>query len=102
MSHMLLSTPLKQRITLIRARLSVALSPITLEIYDNSAQHVNHDGVAAGGHYTVTVISSAFEGLTRIARHRLVYDALSDMMKHDIHALSINSYTPKECNSSSR
>lgn len=91
-----------ERIALIRERLNAALSPLQLDIRDDGAQHAGHAGAAAGGHYTVTVVSAAFDGRARVARHRLVYDALSDGMQRGIHALSINAYTPKEFHSSSR
>ncbi|MCG1054705.1 BolA family transcriptional regulator [Mycetohabitans sp. B5] len=102
MTDVFLTASAEQRIALIRARLGAALSPFTLEIRDDSAQHAGHAGAAAGGHYTVTVVSAAFDGRTRVARHRLVYDALSDAMQRGIHALSINAYTPEEFHSSPR
>jgi BolA protein len=91
-----------QRIALIRERLAAALSPLMLDIRDDSARHAGHAGAAAGGHYTVTVVSTAFVGHVRVARHRLVYDALSDAMQRGIHALSIQAYTPEEFHSSPR
>ncbi|MEJ2768216.1 BolA family protein [Mycetohabitans sp. B46] len=97
-----LTTSAEQRIALIRERLGAALSPLTLKVRDDSAQHAGHAGAAAGGHYTVTIVSAAFDGRTRVARHRLVYDALSDAMQRGIHALSIHAYTPEEFHSSPR
>ncbi|MBC8845093.1 BolA family transcriptional regulator, partial [Escherichia coli] len=58
-------------------------------------------GAAAGGHFTVTIVSAAFAGKPRVARHRLVYDALADAMQRGIHALAIVAYTPEEFNESS-
>ncbi|WP_205172694.1 BolA family transcriptional regulator, partial [Burkholderia sp. LMG 13014] len=53
------------------------------------------------GHFTVTIVSAAFAGKPRVARHRLVYDALADAMQRGIHALAIVAYTPEEFNESS-
>jgi BolA protein len=102
MSDAFLNASPAERIALIEARLGAALTPVKLEIRDDSAQHAGHAGAAAGGHYTVTIVSATFAGRTRVARHRLVYDALSDAMQRGIHALSINAYTPEEFHSSSR
>lgn len=67
-----------------------ALSPTQLEIIDDSHKHVGHAGAKGGlGHFTVIVASSAFEGKRLLQKHRLIYDALGDMMETDIHALSI-------------
>lgn len=73
--------------------LTDALSPIDLTIEDDSASHVGHAGNKGGGHYNVTIVSSQFEGLSLIKRHRLVYDAVDELMVSDIHALSIKAYT---------
>ncbi|WP_435574556.1 BolA family protein [Burkholderia cenocepacia] len=64
-------------------------------------RHDRDREVAAGGHFTVTIVSSAFAGKPRVARHRLVYDALADAMQRGIHALAIVAYTPEEFNESS-
>jgi len=81
----------------MRRRLEQALVPENLEIIDDSAQHVGHAGAqGGGGHYTVTIVSLAFNGRTAVERHRLVYQALGDLMGRDIHALSINAYAPNE------
>jgi BolA family transcriptional regulator, general stress-responsive regulator len=85
------------RIALIDARLRAALDPVaSLEIRDDSAQHAGHAGASAGGHYSVTIVAPAFAGKPRVARHRLVYDALADAMQRGIHALAITAYTPEE------
>ncbi|AOK41185.1 BolA family protein [Burkholderia vietnamiensis] len=89
------------RIALIEARLSASLAPLSLAVRDDSAQHAGHAGASAGGHYTVTIVSTAFAGKSRVARHRLVYDALADAMQRGIHALAIVAYTPEEFNESS-
>ena len=90
-----------ERIALIETRLRQALSPALLAVRDDSALHAGHAGAAAGGHYTVTIVSAAFAGKPRVARHRLVYDALADAMQRGIHALAIVAYTPEEFNESS-
>ncbi|AOK34576.1 BolA family protein [Burkholderia cenocepacia] len=90
-----------ERIALIEARLTASLAPLSLTVRDDSAQHAGHAGAAAGGHFTVTIVSSAFAGKPRVARHRLVYDALADAMQRGIHALAIVAYTPQEFNESS-
>lgn len=80
----------------IRERLST-LTPETLDIADDSALHAGHAGAAAGGgHYQVTIVSTAFSGLPTLARHRLIYDTVGDLMHREIHALSIKAYAPGE------
>lgn len=74
-----------------------ALDPLTIQIDDDSAKHAGHPGAAGGGgHYRLHLVSHRFEGLTRLARHRLVYDALAEMMQCDVHALSMTLLTPAE------
>lgn len=102
MSDTFLHAAPHERIALIEARLVAALAPASLDVRDDSAQHAGHAGAAAGGHYTVTIVSAAFAGKSRIARHRLVYDALADAMQRGIHALAIVAYTPEEYPESSR
>ena len=81
----------------IRTRLTVALAPLQLDIEDESAAHAGHAGAqAGGGHYRVYLVSEAFTGLTRVARHRLVYDALQDLMQRDVHALALSLVSPDE------
>ncbi|MBI4549661.1 MAG: BolA family transcriptional regulator [Candidatus Omnitrophica bacterium] len=81
----------------MRARLSEALSPSFLDLVDETPFHAGHAGAEeGGGHYTLTVISSRFEGLSAVDRHRAVYAALGDLMKTEIHALSIKAYSPRE------
>jgi BolA protein len=85
------------RIQRIRDALEKALAPVRLEIEDQSARHAGHAGAADGrGHFAVEVVSSRFTGLSTTARHRLVYDAVADLMRTDIHALSIRARTPDE------
>jgi BolA family transcriptional regulator, general stress-responsive regulator len=86
-----------ERIALIEARLTAALAPVeSIAVRDDSAQHAGHAGAASGGHYSVTIVAAAFAGKPRVARHRLVYDALADAMQRGIHALAITAYTPQE------
>ncbi|MBC7779128.1 MAG: BolA family transcriptional regulator [Proteobacteria bacterium] len=80
----------------IRARLQ-SLAPESVEIEDESALHVGHAGAASGGgHYRLTITSTAFSGCTKVARHRLVYAALGDLMQRHIHALAIVAGAPGE------
>jgi len=84
------------RIDLIRERLQ-ALAPAELDIRDESHLHAGHAGAAAGGgHFRLRIVSSRFASLNRLARHRLVYDRLADLMPSQIHALAIQALTPEE------
>lgn len=86
-----------ERVSRIEARLRQQLAPDSLDIADESAQHAGHAGArSGGGHFAVTIVSGRFEGLNPIQRHRLVYEALGELMKTDIHALSVRALTPKE------
>ena len=81
----------------IQSRLRQSLAPLELDVRDDSAAHAAHAGARDGrGHFTVRIVSSAFERRPRIERHRMVYAALSDLMQTDIHALSITALTPEE------
>ncbi|MEY4013520.1 MAG: hypothetical protein RLZZ290_384 [Pseudomonadota bacterium] len=81
----------------IEARLRAHLRVTELTLRDDSAAHHGHAGAAAGGgHFELLIVSPDFEGKTRVGRHRLVYDALSDWMPARIHALSIDARTPSE------
>ena len=80
----------------IRERLAV-LEPVTLELHDESAEHAGHAGAASGGgHWQLTIVSDAFRGMSPVARHRMVYEALGDLMKRDIHALKIEAFSPEQ------
>jgi len=86
---------MSEREKLIKQRLTEAFSPVQLELVDESHKHAGHPGArAGGGHFVVTIVSSAFAGKTPIQRHRMVYDAMGDLMKKEIHALSINARAP--------
>jgi len=80
----------------IEARLRAELAPLSLELRDDSADHAGHAGAREGGHFHVTVRSARFTGLQRVARHRLVYHCLSDLMQRGIHALAIDARAPDE------
>jgi BolA protein len=81
----------------LAARLQSALDPTDLEIVDDSHRHAGHAGAADGrGHFTVIVVSERFRGLPVVRRHRLVYEAVGDMMSTDVHALSIQALAPGE------
>ncbi len=85
------------RVATIRSKLQQALTPERLEITDDSHLHAGHAGAAAGGgHFSVSITSSRFQGHSTLERHRLVYQAVSDMMAGEIHALSIKARTPEE------
>ena len=79
-----------ERIARMRARLTGALAPTELEIIDESHLHAGHAGARSGrGHYALVIRSAVFTGKAPLQRHRMVYEALGDMMQTDIHALSI-------------
>ncbi|HYA21242.1 MAG TPA: BolA family protein [Burkholderiales bacterium] len=83
--------------TIERIRQKLApLAPENLEIVDQSSEHRGHAGAKSGGHYQMTIVSPKFQGKTNVARHRMVYAALSGMMHKEIHAISIKAYTPEE------
>ncbi len=85
------------RVERIRAALEAAFAPVSLEVIDDSGRHAGHAGARDGrGHFNVEVVSSAFEGMGSLARHRAVYAALDEMLTTDIHALSIRAQSPAE------
>jgi BolA protein len=74
-----------------------SLEPDRVEVEDDSHRHAGHAGAADGrGHFTVLVVSKRFAGLRPLHRHRLVYEAVGDLMVTDIHALSIHALAPGE------
>jgi BolA protein len=84
---------MSDRIAMIEQRLRSALSVDSIEIVDESHLHVGHPGAASGGgHFQVTIVADNFDGLSTLARHRLIYDALGDAMQTEIHALSIKAF----------
>ncbi|HST01671.1 MAG TPA: BolA family protein [Usitatibacter sp.] len=80
----------------IRERLR-ALNPVRLDLRDESAQHAGHAGARPGEstHWQLTIASEAFRGKSAVARHRMVYEALGDLMQTDIHALKIEAIVPE-------
>jgi len=85
------------RIAEIKVRLERELSPSHIDIIDESHLHAGHAGAASGtGHFNVTVVSEKFSGQSPVQRHRLVYDAIGDLMQTEIHALGINAQAPEE------
>lgn len=81
----------------IRARLA-ALEPQSLELQDESAKHEGHAGWRPGGgtHWKLSIVSARFAGQPTVARHRMVYQALGELMQHPIHALAITARSPEE------
>lgn len=85
------------RLEKLRKRLEEAFHPEELLVKDQSQLHIGHRGAADGkGHFDVTIVSPAFADAGRIQRHRMVYDALADLVESDIHALRIKALTPSE------
>lgn len=86
------------QILLYESELKKQLQPMSMQIIDDSHLHAGHVGHSSAGasHLTLHVVSNRFTGLSRVQRHRLVYDILSSWMKTDIHALVINAKTPSE------
>ena len=85
--------------TTIEAQLRDALTtlnPSQLNITDDSAEHAGHAGNTGGSHFTITIVSDLFEGLSLVKRHRLVNNAAADLLRQDIHALSIKAKTTSE------
>lgn len=86
-----------ERVERIRALLVDALAPDSIEVVDDSHKHAGHAGARGGqGHFSVDIVSGAFAGKLPLARHRLVYAALGEMMQTDIHALAIRARAPGE------
>ena len=81
----------------IRTRLA-ALAPTRVELVDESAQHAGHAGASPGGntHWRLTIVSPRFAGQPTVARHRMVYQALGELMQNPIHALAISARSPEE------
>lgn len=79
----------------IRARLA-PLQPVTFDIKDDSSSHAGHAGNTGGGHFDLRITSSQFCGKSQIIRHRLIYQALADLMPAKIHALSIHAIATDE------
>jgi BolA family transcriptional regulator, general stress-responsive regulator len=80
----------------IDAVLRQTLTPESLLVQDDSHLHAGHEGAKSGRHYTVKIVSHRFHGLSRVARHRLIYDSLASLIPLGIHALAIEARTPEE------
>ena len=85
----------------IRARLA-SLQPVSLDVVDESEQHHGHSGWREGGgtHWRVAIVSPRFAGQSPVARHRMVYQAIGELMQNPIHALAITASTPEEAKGS--
>ena len=87
----------EERAQIIKTALEDRLEAAHIEIVDDSAAHAGHLGAqGGGGHYRVLVVSRRFEGLSRVAAQRLVYQALGELMTTDIHALEMRTLTPEQ------
>jgi BolA protein len=82
--------------TRLEELLRATLAPSALAVQDDSAEHAGHAGAREGGHYTVYLTSERFTGLSRVARHRLVYDSLGSLAAQGVHALAIVAKAPGE------
>jgi BolA protein len=81
----------------LRQRLEARFKPLQLDIEDESHLHAGHAGAAGGqSHFRVRIVAEAFRGASAVARHRLVYAALEDMLRTDIHALAIEALPPAD------
>ncbi len=89
--------PTEDRVELIRTTLEEVLDAAHVEIEDDSALHADHLGAqGGGGHYRLLVVSPRFDGLSRVAAQRLVYQALGELMTTEIHALEMRTLTPDQ------
>lgn len=87
----------QERIALFLVDLKAALPIDQISIEDESHLHAGHAGAASGGgHFKLTLVSSAFDSLNRVARHRLIYAALNRHIPTEIHALTIEAQSPAE------
>lgn len=82
----------------LRAKLTAAFTPSSLQVDDDSARHAGHAGAREGGesHFNVVIESAAFEGVPRVARQRMVYAAVADELAGPVHALSVKALAPGE------
>jgi BolA protein len=81
----------------IQGLLEAAFAPVDLLVKDQSHLHAGHAGARDGkGHFEVRIVADAFAGKSRIRRHRMVFEALDDMMQTDIHALSVHAHAPDD------
>jgi len=88
---------MSDRIEVIEKRLRAAFSPQELLVKDQSHLHAGHAGAKDGrGHFEVLIVSDAFDGASRLQRHRMVFEAVDELMDTDIHALRVRALTPDE------
>ena len=80
----------------IERSLSAALAPLQLEVRDDSHLHAGHAGAREGRHFSIAITAEAFHGLSRLRRHRLVYDSIGPLVTQGIHALAIDARAPDE------
>ncbi len=86
-----------ERVEKIRQLLEETFAPESLDVDDDSHEHVGHEGAKGGlGHFSVSIVSERFNGMRVLARHRAIYTALGDMMQTDIHALAIDAIASDE------
>jgi BolA family transcriptional regulator, general stress-responsive regulator len=89
---------MNERMAKMRASLAV-LEPVQLEIVDESHKHAGHAGARdGGGHYLLRIVSPQFAGKNTVTRHRMIYCAIGELMKREIHALTIQALAPNEHN----
>lgn len=84
-----------ETVELLRQRLA-GLEPLSITIEDESHRHAGHAGAKDGGHYKITIVAAAFAGHNTIRRHRMIHEAVGDLMRGRIHALSIRAFSPDE------
>ena len=82
-------------VELLRQRLAT-LEPSSVAIEDESQRHAGHAGAKEGGHYKITIVAVAFAGHNTVRRHRMIHEAVGDLMRGRIHALSIRAFSPDE------
>jgi BolA protein len=88
---------MSERMQQIEVKLRAALKPESLDLIDDSHKHAGHAGARGGaGHFDLTIVSEKFSGVNTVGRHRLIYEALAEMMPGEIHALSIKAFSPEE------
>jgi len=82
----------------IEVKLAATFAPVSLLVQDDSAQHAGHSGARKGGetHFSVTIVSAAFAGKSRIEMHRMVNEALADAFRAGVHALAIRASAPQD------
>ncbi len=87
---------------IIHQKITARLSPSRLDVKDESHLHAGHAGAREGGqsHFKISIVSAQFEGLTRVARQRLVNDILREELAGPIHALVMKTQTPQEAEAS--